>query len=164
MTSTSKTALGVTLVLALLAGATSVSAQGQSRGFDFAAIDTNGDGEVTRAEVDAHRAARFADIDTDGNGIVDQAELIAAAEARRQARDTQRAERMIERSDADGDGVLTQEELQPQPRGGDMFERMDTDGNGAISQEEIDAAREHMRDRRGDDRDGNREHGRRSHD
>ena len=57
MTSTSKTALGVTLVLALLAGATSVSAQGQSRGFDFAAIDTNGDGEVDLADLNAVLAA-----------------------------------------------------------------------------------------------------------
>jgi len=156
MTSTYKTALGATLLLALIAGGTAVSAQERGHGFDFAAVDTNGDGEVTKVEVDQFRAAQFAKIDTDGNGSVDAAELQAAHEMRQQERRTDRSERMIERADANDDGVLTPDEMQPQRRGGDMFERLDADDNGSISQAEMDAAKERMEDRR----DGRRGHDR----
>lgn len=160
MNPTFKTALGATLLLAMLAGGTAVSAQQRGPQMDFSAADTNADGEISVAEMTAHRAAQFALIDTDGSGTVDAAELLAAGEAREQARKETRAAQMIERADANDDGVLSQDELQaPRPRA-DMFERMDKDGNGSLSQEELEAASEHMRDRRDNDR-GQRDHDRR---
>ncbi|SOH92324.1 EF hand [Monaibacterium marinum] len=149
MTPTFKKTIGATVLLALLAGTTAVSAQDRGRGFDFSAVDTNGDGEITAPELDAHRAAQFARIDTDGNGSVDASELQAAGEAREQARRDNRAAEMLERADANDDGVLSQEELQSPRRGGDMFERLDADGNGSISAEELEEAGDH---RRGGDR------------
>lgn len=41
---------------------------------NFAAIDTNGDGQIDAAETDARTAKRFARMDADGNGIVTREE------------------------------------------------------------------------------------------
>lgn len=98
----------------------------------FEALDSNGDGAITRDEIEAHRAARFASADTDGNGSLSRDELAARAKARME----RRIDRMIRRHDADGDGALSPEELQSRHRGG-MFERMDADGDGAVTAEEF---------------------------
>ena len=37
----------------------------------IAEIDTNGDGDLSKAEIDAHRAARFAEVDAIGDGAAD---------------------------------------------------------------------------------------------
>jgi Ca2+-binding EF-hand superfamily protein len=69
------------------------------------------------------------------------------------------AARMVERFDADGDGLLSAEEIaagmeamaalrnDPAARARAMFERLDTDGDGVISAEEFEAAHERMRER-----------------
>lgn len=119
------------------------------RDVTFEQLDANSDGSLTQAEMAAHRAARFAEMDTDGSGTLDAAEITAAAEGRK----ARRAERMIERIDANGDGVLSQEELaQAGPRArsdrgdrGDRFMRIDADGDGAISKAEFDAAHDARR-------------------
>ena len=41
----------------------------------FEELDADGNGEVTQAEVEAHRAARFAATDTDGDGKLSAAEI-----------------------------------------------------------------------------------------
>lgn len=156
MTPTFKKTIGATVLLALLAGTTAVSAQERGRGFDFSAVDTNGDGEITAPEFAAHRAAQFAQIDTDGNGAVDAAELQAAGEAREQSRRDNRATEMFDRADANDDGVLSQEELQSPRRGGDMFERLDADNNGSISAEELEQAAQHRGEGRKDRERGHR--------
>ena len=55
-----------------------------------------------------HEPIAFAEVDANGDGAVDAAELLAWIEAQREAR----VQRMIERADADGDGVLSEAELQ----------------------------------------------------
>ena len=55
----------------------------------------------------------FAEIDANGDGSVDAAELLAWMEAQREVR----VQRMIERTDSDGDGVLSEAELR------ELFER-----------------------------------------
>ncbi|MCA0042992.1 EF-hand domain-containing protein [Celeribacter litoreus] len=117
--------------------------QGQAMGgmpfgpqFDFASIDTNEDGKITQDEIDAMKAARFAEIDADGNGTVDADELFAHQEAQRIARQQARAAQMIASRDADGDGVLSQEELQNRPQFS-LFDRLDADGDGALSEDEL---------------------------
>lgn len=42
-------------------------------------LDANGDGAITRAEVDAAAAARFAEADADGNGFLSAEELALLA-------------------------------------------------------------------------------------
>ncbi|HHL21154.1 MAG TPA: hypothetical protein ENJ52_06455, partial [Aliiroseovarius sp.] len=50
-------------------------------------------------------------------------------------------DRLIDRRDADGDGMLSESELEPpMARTERLFSRLDTDGNGAISVDEIEAA------------------------
>jgi hypothetical protein len=108
---------------------------------DFATLDADGDGLVTRAELQAYRSARFAAADSDGNGMLSVEEMVAAREAQRLAQVTARAERTIVAFDADGDGGLSKAELPGNQMAGTMILRLDTDGDGAVSQAEFEAAR-----------------------
>lgn len=114
-------------------------------------IDTNGDGDITRAEADAFRAARFADADANNDGVLTQDELTAHHEAERAERRAARQSEMFARMDADGDGVISEAEL-----GGEridrLFEHVDTDGDGVITEEERETAHENRPDRRGERR------------
>ncbi|OBY28376.1 EF-hand domain-containing protein [Leisingera sp. JC1] len=103
----------------------------------FEEIDADGNGEVSKAEIEAMKEARFAKADADGDGKLTLDEMQAHA----QARANERAAHMLERFDKDGDGALSKDEL-PQPRrAGKMFDRMDADGSGGISKEEFEDAR-----------------------
>lgn len=142
------TALGAAITLGVIAanGPGSALAQGgghlgaqhgqHGRGPDFGALDSDGDGWITRAELDAMRAARFAEADSDGDGKLSAAEL--------EARGAQRAARMMKRLDANGDALLAPEEIAQARRGGGpdrMFARADSDGDGSLSQAEFEAMR-----------------------
>jgi Ca2+-binding EF-hand superfamily protein len=106
----------------------------------FEELDTDGNGEITKAEMEAHKASRFATADSNGDGKLSAEEM--AAQARKRA--TKRVGKMISRLDKDGDGMLSQEEMANRGgRHGDMFVRVDSDGNGAISKEEFEQARQH---------------------
>lgn len=143
----------VVLMAALITAASITSAQAHERKgggerMTFAELDTDGNGEITVAEMDARKAARFAEIDTNGDGGLSAEELTAQAkEGADTDRVAKRVERMIERNDANEDGLIQADEM-----GGDrqdkMFERIDTDENGSISEEEFDAAKEKMGDRK----------------
>ncbi|WP_375173399.1 EF-hand domain-containing protein [Pseudooceanicola sp.] len=147
-------ALTGALILALTA--TAIPAFAQERGdgprgprgpmLPFEEIDANGDGQITQEEIAAHAAARFAQADTDGDGTLSSEELVARMEAQRAERMQRRAERMIERRDANKDGRLTADEMGP--RGGDrLFARLDANEDGVITKEELDQAREAFRER-----------------
>jgi len=103
----------------------------------FEELDTDRDGQVTQAELEAHKAARFAETDSNGDGKLSLEEMQAKMHEHAQ----RRMSRMIERFDQDGDGALSQSELPQKGRHGDMFKRMDRDGSGGISQEEFEEAR-----------------------
>ena len=154
------TALSVTAVAASANGF-----DGKKRGhgprINFEEVDTNGDGFLSQAELEAHGAARFATADTNGDGVLSADELQAAMEARAADRAKRGSEKMIERMDANGDGVLSQDEMKPRgDRTARMFERLDKDGDGQISKEEFEAAREKMRDgRKGKKRHGQKADG-----
>ena len=109
----------------------------------FEELDANGDGSITEAEMQDHRMARFAAMDSDGNGSLSAAEMTAAAEQRK----AKRAERMIERMDANDDGEVSQEELAAlgEGRRGGGFSRLDADGDGSVTKAEFDAAKDKRR-------------------
>lgn len=107
----------------------------------FDSLDADKDGEITPAEMEAHRQSRFSQADGDGDGKITKDEMIAAAQVRME----QRIDTMLERFDADGDGALTAEEMPQPPRPGRMFQFADEDGNGSISKEEFDQMGRHHR-------------------
>jgi hypothetical protein len=126
--------------------------RGAMAGLDFGAVDADKDGKITTAEMDAFRAARVTEMDTDKDGKLSTAELSAMHMARMQERADQMATRMVERHDADGDGMLTAAEFATPAAPERMFEMADADGDGALTEAEIEAARSkmaEMRDGRG---------------
>ncbi|KIC47099.1 calcium-binding protein [Ruegeria sp. ANG-S4] len=116
----------------------------------FQELDADGDGQITQAEIEAHRAQRFTSADADGDGQLSLEEMQAAA----QSRANERVQKMFERQDANNDGFLSEDELPKPRRGAKMFERIDADGNGSISEQEYADAQEKMG--RKNKRNGNR--------
>ena len=117
----------------------------ERRGMMFAALDTNGDGQVTLEEMTARHAARFESADADGDGLLSAEEMNAAAAARI----AERTDRVIARMDENGDGLLSPEEMQGRRDPAAMIKRMDRNGDGAIGEEEFSEARGMMRDHHG---------------
>jgi hypothetical protein len=115
---------------------------------DFALADTDKDGKLTTEEMEAWRAAEVVAADADKDGKLSAAELASLTMARMQARADAQAAQMIERHDADGDGLLTVAELSVRPAPVRMFERLDSDGDGALSEAEIEAGRAQMAEMR----------------
>jgi Ca2+-binding EF-hand superfamily protein len=123
-------------------------------------FDADGDGAITKTELEAAFAARdanatragalFGKLDADGDGKISKDELkdafgLAAG----------LAERLFARLDADGDGKISEAEFEAAfaahsdnaKRAEILFTRPDADGDGAISQSELAAAIEHRRHR-----------------
>lgn len=117
----------------------------EGRAASFETLDTNGDGALSKTELEAAGAARFAAADANGDGALSKEEL----QARASSGAAKRVERMMTRLDTDGDGKLTQAELEARPRRGDVFARLDADNDGAISKAEFEEGRAKMRKRRG---------------
>ena len=105
---------------------------------NFEEIDANSDGKITPEELAEHRAARFAEKDTNGDGLLSPEEMAAAAIKRVTENAPKRFERMLDRADADGDGMISLAELPGEERSARMFDRLDSDGDGAISVEEME--------------------------
>ena len=136
-------ALGIAITFGAVAADQAEAREGRP---GFEALDTNNDGQLTRAEMEAHRAVRFADTDTNGDGLLSLEELQAKGEERAQ----KRAARMMDRLDANDDGLISEEELSKMRSGrmGRMFDRVDSNGDGSISKAEFDTARQKMEERR----------------
>jgi Ca2+-binding EF-hand superfamily protein len=97
----------------------------------FERIDTDADGVVTRAEFDAHIAARQAALDGNADGSVSFEEAAAFRAAQRE----ERARERFARLDTDGDGVVsTAEASAGQER---IFTFLDRNDDGAVSEDEL---------------------------
>lgn len=158
---TSKTA-GIGLVAAaavLLAGAGIADTMrggpgmGMMRGpgamLDIAKLDADKDGKISKAEIEAHRAAELAAVDANKDGLLSAEELAAMHVKAMTERVTAMASRMVERLDGDGDGLLSAAELASRPMPDQVFDHVDANGDGFIDQAEIDAARAMMAERMG---------------
>ena len=122
---------------------------GMMGGFDFAAVDADGDGKVTQAELDAHRKTSVAGFDTDGDGMISKDEATAFATGKMQARITAMIDQQFAMRDLDGDGKLSAVELIAPPAHTGLFDRADADGDGAVSEAEFSAMQERMQGMRG---------------
>ena len=129
---------------------------------DFETLDTDGNGEVTKAELQAFGQARFAKADADGDGKLTAAELTEARLEQARRRIEAKVQKMLEAMDKDGDGLLSAEEMGPaaraearaEARRDRMFDRFDADDDGAVSREEAQQAMAMMQQRRHDRSDG----------
>lgn len=135
------------VMVAIAVTGTSVVAKSTDRGerMSFEQFDQDGDGQITRAEMEEFRSARFAEMDTNGDGFISTDELTAQSVKR--AGD--RAAKMMERLDTDGDGLLSEEDLAQAPRAGRMFDRLDQNQDGVVTKAEFDEARERFGKRKG---------------
>ncbi|NWH09103.1 MAG: EF-hand domain-containing protein [Alphaproteobacteria bacterium] len=107
----------------------------------FAEVDADKNGVVTKAEVDAARAARFAETDTDKDGKISREEFDAHIEKQ----EKERRDRMFSMLDDNEDGSLTPDEQGMRDEKGLM--RFDTDNNGEVTKAELDAGMAKLRDR-----------------
>lgn len=90
-------------------------------------VDTDRDGRITQAEIDAAVNARFARFDADSNGRLSLDEFGALwADITRPA-----AVRAFQLMDPDGDSAITKAEVDE--RFGRLVQRFDRNGDGALS-------------------------------
>lgn len=106
----------------------------------FEQLDTDGNGEISQAEMENMRAARFSQADTDGDGKLTLEEMQAAGGKR----SAERAAERFAKLDANGDNALSMDELPKPRRAGKMFEKLDADNSGGISAEEFAELRDKM--------------------
>lgn len=146
------TALITALGLAIFAGgAIAANDAGQGKHHrphhSFEELDSDGDGKLTKGEMEAHMQARFSGADTDGDGALSREELLARVNERQAKRAEKYVDHMLERHDSNGDGALTMDEMKARHQG-KMFARMDADQDGAVTKEEFDAMRDKHKGRK----------------
>lgn len=147
MTKTHTFAKAFIVATALIAVTGPTFAQGKERGqrASFEQLDSDGSGEITLAEMQAAGLARFAAADANGDGLLTKEELIVRVGTRGE----RRIDQMLERRDANNDGMLSTAELRPNTdRTEARFARLDTDESGGISKAEFEAQKARRGDRR----------------
>ncbi len=114
--------------------------------------DTDGDGALSQSELESlgDKADRFAGADLDENGLLNQQELVAkineiiesgglgrarSTGAKHSADDI--SEHLMSRLDTDGDGALSQSELEQLGDRAKRLEGADSDSDGLISLQEL---------------------------
>ncbi len=122
------------LGLAVISSATLVSARpgGPHGGHapHMQELDTNSDGEITTAEIEAAAATEAQATDTNGDGIISVEELIARHELKRKQRIAER----LSAADADDNGQISLNEFANQRVQRTL--RLDRDGDGVVSSDE----------------------------
>jgi hypothetical protein len=111
------------------------------------AVDTNGDGDISKEEIQAFRTTMFNAADANQDGALTLDEMILHHDTMEAQRKAERQARMFEELDTDGNGTVSAAEFAARPMRG--MERFDTDGDGTVSDEEREAARAAMKDHRG---------------
>lgn len=89
--------------------------------------DTDGDGALTQAEIDAYRSAQVSAADASGDGNLEIEEFATLYNQFMRPHMVDAFQEL----DADGDGAITAEELNTRVDG--LVDRLDRDGDGAIS-------------------------------
>ncbi|MDB6092621.1 MAG: Calcium-binding EF-hand-containing protein [Verrucomicrobia bacterium] len=110
----------------------------------FKAMDTDGDGKISRAEHAVGAKMMFAKMDANNDGIVtaDEMNAMHAAKGDHMKSEKSAAEK-IHMIDANGDGQITADEHAAGSEA--MFAKMDTDGDGYLSLSEMTAGHKMMK-------------------
>lgn len=90
-------------------------------------FDSDGDGSITRNEVESHAAKQAQAIDSNGDGIITLTEVQADHERRRQ----ERMQKRLNKADTNGDGEVGLDEFSAR-----IVERMmgrDSNGDGVLN-------------------------------
>ena len=111
--------------------------QGRGAGMMMRA-DTNGDGNISRAEFTAQAEARFARMDKNGDGFITADEM--------SGRSGRGPGGGLMAADTDQDGKISRAEFMAQSS--ERFAKLDTNGDGQISGDEMKAMMERMREGR----------------
>ena len=103
----------------------------------FARLDANASGGISEDEVKGPLVRHFDQIDTDGNGEITGAEL-KASRAKRFERGIEMRER-IKAADADGNGTISNKEANEAGLDKliEYFEKIDSDSDGEITKQEL---------------------------
>lgn len=110
---------------------------GDRGGHRWESLDADGDGEVTLSEMDARQQEMFTAADADGNGAISEEEMKAFHRGKRAGRHAKYL------GDANGDGVVSRAEYDA--HAASRFDKLDADGDGMLSDEEIANGRHHRR-------------------
>ena len=86
-----------------------------SRGEHMKAMDTNGDGDISKAEIEAFRTTMFNEVDANKDGSLSLPEMTAHHEAKEAERRAERQARHFAKLDTDGDGKVTAAEFASRP-------------------------------------------------
>jgi Ca2+-binding EF-hand superfamily protein len=117
----------------------------------FSKADTDGNGTLSRAEVEKampHLLGKFDSIDTNKDGQLSRDELSAWKKAHRSERQAKAAER-FKHADTNNDGKISRAEAEKNaPRLAKKFDAIDTNKDGQLTQDELRAYRESKRSRK----------------
>lgn len=111
----------------------------------FEAFDTNGDGVITQAEMDAVGVAKFAEMDTNGDGFLDADEMNGQMMARGEGRKGwmrghgQMGAKGSKGMHGDSEMMQAQQGERMDLAIKHMLERADTDGDGKLDADEMKA-------------------------
>jgi Ca2+-binding EF-hand superfamily protein len=123
-------------------------AKAPRRAGHFSMADTNGDGKLSRAEVEKampQLSSRFDSIDADKDGQLSRGEFDAWKKAHRGERQAKAVER-FKHADTDGDGAISRAEAETHaPRLAQKFDQIDSNKDGKLTQDELRAYRESKR-------------------
>ena len=123
----------------------------------FTKMDANKDGSVTQKEIHGYRKGWFGKGDSNGDGALSLAELDAMTATFRAGHLKTRLVMM----DTDGDGAVSAEEFARHR--GRWMHHLDADGDGAIDSAEIEMAGKHHGRKHGGHRGNKTKHGRHGH-
>ena len=139
------------LVPALGFAADNATAPKGERGSYFKKADSDGNGTLSRAEVEKsvpRLVKTFDQIDTDKDGQLSRGELHAWKKAHKGERQAKAAER-FKHADTDGDGAISRAEAgKHAPRLAQKFDPIDANKDGKLTQDELRAYREAKRSAR----------------